>query len=209
MAAYPTPCWLASPSRGAACLQVRLCGQARVGGAGRRGRAAAVLGRDRRERRLPFRAACLAVPSGGISAGAAVVAPSIRAPDLQPCGCCPVLGADRLPRACSPPPTGDSRLVFGTDPRKLDGCAPTAAPFPAGEAAALGTTVRPWCCISMETPAVLGCLSCVSGARLAVVQASQQACCRRGAAQPRPRPAGTLFASHDATLCHSPGNRGW
>lgn len=47
--------------------------------------------------------------------------------------------------------TGDSRLVFGTDPRKLDGCAPTATPFPAG----------------------------------------------------------TLFASHDATLCHSPGTRGW
>jgi hypothetical protein len=27
----------------------------------------------------------------------------------------------------------DNRLVFGTDPTKLDGCNPTATPFPAGE----------------------------------------------------------------------------
>ncbi|EFN54932.1 hypothetical protein CHLNCDRAFT_134667 [Chlorella variabilis] len=47
--------------------------------------------------------------------------------------------------------TEDNRLVFGTDPQKLDGCNPTATPFPAG----------------------------------------------------------TLFASHDATLCHSPGTHGW
>ncbi|KAI3438282.1 hypothetical protein D9Q98_000717 [Chlorella vulgaris] len=47
--------------------------------------------------------------------------------------------------------TEDSRLVFGTDAEKLEGCNPTATPFPAG----------------------------------------------------------SLFASHDATLCHSPGSRGW
>ncbi|PSC72327.1 stem-specific TSJT1-like [Micractinium conductrix] len=47
--------------------------------------------------------------------------------------------------------TDDNRLVFGTDANKVDGCNPTASPFPAG----------------------------------------------------------CLFASHDATLCHSPGARGW
>lgn len=47
--------------------------------------------------------------------------------------------------------TDDNRLVFGTHPDKLDGCNPTASPFPAG----------------------------------------------------------TLYASHDPTLCHSPGGKGW
>jgi hypothetical protein len=47
--------------------------------------------------------------------------------------------------------TDDNRLVFGTHPSKLDGCNPTATPFPAG----------------------------------------------------------TLYASHDPTLCHSPGFKGW
>lgn len=47
--------------------------------------------------------------------------------------------------------TDDNRLVFGTDAAKLDGCTPTATPFPAG----------------------------------------------------------SLYASHDPTLCHSPGSQGW
>ena len=58
------------------------------------------------------------------------------------CLCClPDHGSPLCMHVCAE----DSRLVFGTDPNKLDGCNPTATPFPAGEqgqTTALGSSLE-------------------------------------------------------------------
>lgn len=75
------------------------------------------------------------VPAGqGLVRSAALLLCRLVA-ELQSC-LCPQACKRVAPHSALHPllvaPAEDNRLVFGTDPQKLDGCTPTAAPFPAG-----------------------------------------------------------------------------